>query len=137
MKKRWEMVLMYFFVYRSTPFEQVQKFTTNPCIDLDFNDFCVALDQEGREGRGSVSYTDYYSNEDGQIRRTGGDISLRHLRNVYGCEDLPLDHENDEEDYTVTLRQAEEQKKQDVKFIFEPKEKEEAVKGKNYKKIGR
>ncbi|KOX81240.1 hypothetical protein WN51_00148 [Melipona quadrifasciata] len=95
---------------KSTVFERAQsfnvgpKFPTTPCLDVDFNEFCINIDQEHRESRGSVSYTDYYSNEDGQIRNCG-----------FGAE----------------------QRKQDVKQIFEQKENLSTKSSSSYKKIGR
>lgn len=86
-----------------------------PCLDMDFNDFCMVMDQDNREGRGSISYTDYYSSEDGTIRK---------------AIEEPRELMDDEEEHTLTLRQTEEQKKQDVKSIFEQKPS-------GYKKIGR
>lgn len=125
------------FVCRAQPFGTSHKYAT-PCIDLDFTDFCMALDQEGREGRGSVSYTDYYSNEDGQIRRSAGnDAGLRNVRHaVYASENTSFDNAEDDEDYTLTLKQADEEKKQDIKHIFENRDKK-ATATASYKKIGR
>lgn len=79
----------------------------------------MSMDQESR---GSISYTDYYSNEDGQIRRV----------------ERPPETFDDEEDHTLTLKQSEEQKKQDVKFIFDAKEATLSPKpDKSFKQIGR
>ncbi|XP_015116690.1 inositol hexakisphosphate and diphosphoinositol-pentakisphosphate kinase 2 isoform X15 [Diachasma alloeum] len=91
------------------------KFSAAPCLDMDFNDFCIAMDQDSREGRGSISYTDYYSSEDGTIRKT---------------IEEPKESMEDEEEHTLTLRQTEEQKKQDVQSIFDQKPS-------GFKKIGR
>lgn len=95
---------------------------------MNFNDFCRTIDQDNREGRGSISYTDYYSNEDGIIRR----VTPKDKDKDAGIQD-PID---DEEEHTLTLRQNEEQKKQDVKSLFD--QKESLVKpGSSFKKIGR
>lgn len=51
--------------------------------------------------------------------------------------DLPIDSIDDDEDHTITLKQTEEQKKQDVKQIFEQKETSNAKSGGSCKKIGR
>ncbi|XP_066593031.1 inositol hexakisphosphate and diphosphoinositol-pentakisphosphate kinase 2 isoform X10 [Prorops nasuta] len=110
------------------------KFNTTPCLDLDFNDFCMNMDQE-RESRGSVSYTDYYSNEDGQIRRTCNPAAYGRAPHVYPDE-LPADTADDDDEHTLTLKQAEEQKKQDVKFIFEKQDSAASSKS-TCKKIGR
>ncbi|XP_024937519.1 inositol hexakisphosphate and diphosphoinositol-pentakisphosphate kinase isoform X2 [Cephus cinctus] len=98
------------------------KFSTTPGLDLDFNDICMNLDQECRESRGSISYTDYYSNEDGQIRGSGNDTICRNLKQSTCSNEANADNLDDDEDHTLTLRQSEEQKKQDVKYIFEQKE---------------
>lgn len=115
------------------------KFPTTPCLDVDFNEFCINIDQEHREGRGSVSYTDYYSNEDGQIRKFenfGTDFGSN-LQKIMRTDDLPVDNIDDDEDHTITLKQTEEQKKQDVKQIFEQTENSSAKSSSSYKKIGR
>ncbi|KAG7209699.1 hypothetical protein KM043_011338 [Ampulex compressa] len=121
------------------PLNAGPKFSTTPCLDLDFNEFCMSIDQENRESRGSVSYTDYYSNEDGQIRKAGLVGSFGgNLQKIIRTEDLPIDNMDDDEDHTLTLKQTEEQKKQDVKLIFEQKEYPNVVKpSSSYKKIGR
>ncbi|XP_043464512.1 uncharacterized protein LOC122499950 isoform X4 [Leptopilina heterotoma] len=112
------------------------KFTA-PRLDLDFHDFCVTIDKDNRESRGSVSYTDYYSNEDGQIRRSGNGSTFPHIQAPVCTDDLTDNNEclDDEEDYTLTLRQSEEQKKQDLKSIFE--QTENTNKSSNFKRIGR
>ncbi|XP_074107628.1 inositol hexakisphosphate and diphosphoinositol-pentakisphosphate kinase isoform X11 [Cotesia typhae] len=103
-------------------------YSTTPCIEMNFNDFCRTIDQDNREGRGSISYTDYYSNEDGIIRRVTPKDKDR--------DEVLQDPIDDEEDHTLTLRQNEEQKKQDVKSLFD--QKESLVKpGSSFKKIGR
>lgn len=96
------------------------------------------IDQETRESRGSVSYTDYYSNEDGQIRRSADNCFPLFLKTTRAtAEDPGTDGaagSAEEEEHTLTLKQAEEDKKQDVQQIFEDK----MVKpGSSYKKIGR
>ncbi|CAL7933409.1 unnamed protein product [Xylocopa violacea] len=113
------------------------KFPTTPCLDVDFNEFCINIDQEHRESRGSVSYTDYYSNEDGQIRKCGFGVGFNsNLQKIMRIDDLPVDSMDDDEDHTITLRQTEEQRKQDIKQIFEQKESISTKSG-SYKKIGR
>nr|XP_050863337.1 inositol hexakisphosphate and diphosphoinositol-pentakisphosphate kinase 2 isoform X27 [Vespula vulgaris] len=113
------------------------KFPTTPGLDLDFNDFCMNIDQENHEGRGSVSYTDYYSNEDGQIRK-GPSYTSTTQKTVVSSDDLPIDTVDDDEEHTLTLRQTEAQKKQDVKLLFEQVENPNATKSTvGYKKIGR
>lgn len=122
-----------------TQFNAAPKFSTTPCLDLDFNEFCMNIDQENRESRGSVSYTDYYSNEDGQIRKAGlGTGFGNNLQKMMRTEDLPIENIDDDEDHTITLTQTEEQKKQDIKFIFEQTESTNVGKScGSYKKIGR
>ncbi|XP_076183864.1 inositol hexakisphosphate and diphosphoinositol-pentakisphosphate kinase isoform X15 [Ptiloglossa arizonensis] len=113
------------------------KFPTTPCLDVDFNEFCMNIDQDHRESRGSVSYTDYYSNEDGQIRKCGFGAGFgSNLQKIIHTDDLPIDNIDDDEDHTITLKQTEEQKKQDVKQIFEQKE-SPSIKSNSCKKIGR
>nr|XP_012145254.1 PREDICTED: inositol hexakisphosphate and diphosphoinositol-pentakisphosphate kinase 2 isoform X1 [Megachile rotundata] len=113
------------------------KFPTTPCLDVDFNEFCINIDQDHRESRGSVSYTDYYSNEDGQIRKCGFGAGFNsNLQKIMHTDDLPIDNIDDDEDHTITLKQTEEQKKQDVKQIFEQKDNTVKSSG-GYKKIGR
>ncbi|XP_034191679.2 inositol hexakisphosphate and diphosphoinositol-pentakisphosphate kinase isoform X2 [Osmia lignaria lignaria] len=114
------------------------KYPTTPCLDVDFNEFCINIDQDHREGRGSVSYTDYYSNEDGQIRKCGFGTGFNsNLQKIMHTDDLPIDNIDDDEDHTITLKQTEEQKKQDVKQIFEQKENSIRKSSGGYKKIGR
>ncbi|XP_033226469.1 inositol hexakisphosphate and diphosphoinositol-pentakisphosphate kinase 2 [Belonocnema kinseyi] len=122
----------------SQPLNPGSKFSTNPRLDLDFHDFCVTIDQDNRESRGSVSYTDYYSNEDGQIRKSGNGSTFPFIQAQADSEDVSddADHLDDEEDHTLTLRQSDEQKKQDLKSIFEQKD-HPGSKSSNYKKIGR
>ncbi|KAI4499714.1 hypothetical protein M0802_005284 [Mischocyttarus mexicanus] len=118
-------------------FSGAPKFPTTPGLDLDFNDFCMNIDQENHEGRGSVSYTDYYSNEDGQIRKNSS-YSSPAQKTVVSSDDLPIDPVDDDEEHTLTLRQTEAQKKQDVKLLFEQAENPNATKSTvGYKKIGR
>ncbi|XP_011049861.1 PREDICTED: inositol hexakisphosphate and diphosphoinositol-pentakisphosphate kinase isoform X10 [Acromyrmex echinatior] len=120
------------------------KFSPTSCLDVDFNEFCIRLDQENRESRGSVSYTDYYSNEDGQIRKITqipqtiqSGVSGAQTKLVCG-DDLPCDNIDEDEDHTLTLKQTEEQKKQDVKSIFEQRDDINPTKlSGSYKKIGR
>lgn len=117
----------------------------------------MRLDQENRESRGSVSYTDYYSNEDGQIRKitqipqamqqvvaaaaaaaaaTGN--NGQSPKTTVCDDDLPADNADEDEDHTLTLRQSEEQKKQDVKLIFEQRDNVNPAKASGgCKKIGR
>ena len=97
--------------------------------------------KDHRESRGSVSYTDYYSNEDGQIRRTANDNCFpTFVKPSSGSEDSHSDNvdEPEEEDHTLTLKKAEEQKKRDVQNVFEKSENQSLVRpGSSYKKIGR
>lgn len=84
-----------------------------------------------------MSYTDYYSNEDGQIRRSADNcypLFLKSTRPDTSEETATVGSAEDEE-HTLTLKQAEEQKKQDVQQIFE--EKQMIKPGSSYKKIGR
>ncbi|XP_026300730.1 inositol hexakisphosphate and diphosphoinositol-pentakisphosphate kinase 2 isoform X4 [Apis mellifera] len=119
-------------------FNTGHKYPTTPCLDVDFNEFCINIDQEHRESRGSVSYTDYYSNEDGQIRNCGfGAGFTSNLEKIMRTDNLPIDNMDDDEDHTITLKQTEEQKKQDVKQIFEQKENLNTKSSSGYKKIGR
>lgn len=103
----------------------------------------IDQDQAARESRGSVSYTDYYSSEDGQIRRTANDncfpIFVKSSSGTSADDGSGTENaEEDEDAHTLTLKQAEEQKKQDVQAIFEPRESQSAVKpSSSYKKIGR
>ncbi|XP_067212698.1 inositol hexakisphosphate and diphosphoinositol-pentakisphosphate kinase 2 isoform X7 [Linepithema humile] len=124
-------------------FNTARKYSPTPCLDVDFNEFCMRLD-ENRESRGSVSYTDYYSNEDGQIRKLAqlpqviqSGAGSAQTKLVCG-DDLPCDNIDDDEDHTLTLKQSEEQKKQDVKSIFEQRDDVNPAKlSSSYKKIGR
>ncbi|XP_031368035.1 inositol hexakisphosphate and diphosphoinositol-pentakisphosphate kinase 2 isoform X11 [Apis dorsata] len=119
-------------------FNTGHKYPTTPCLDVDFNEFCINIDQEHRESRGSVSYTDYYSNEDGQIRNCGFGIGFTsNLEKIMRTDNLPIDNMDDDEDHTITLKQTEEQRKQDVKQIFEQKENLNIKSSSGYKKIGR
>lgn len=128
---------MYILYYRAQSFNTGPKFPTTPCLDVDFNEFCMNIDQDHRESRGSVSYTDYYSNEDGQIRKCGFGAGFgSNLQKIIHTDDLPIDNIDDDEDHTITLKQTEEQKKQDVKQIFEQKE-SPSIKSNSCKKIGR
>ena len=103
------------------------------------------LDADNRESRGSVSYTDYYSSEDGQIRRTANDNCFPIFVKPALCTSIDdgsgAENAEEDEEYTLTLKQAEEQKKQDVQYIFEQREKESQSSvpkpGSSYKKIGR
>lgn len=52
-------------------------------------------------------------------------------------DDLPCDNIDEDEDHTLTLKQSEEQKKQDVKSIFERDDVNLAKLSGSYKKIGR
>lgn len=53
-------------------------------------------------------------------------------------DDLPYDNIDEDEDHTLTLKQSEEQKKQDVKSIFEQRDDVSPAKlSGSYKKIGR
>ncbi|XP_076680696.1 inositol hexakisphosphate and diphosphoinositol-pentakisphosphate kinase isoform X14 [Andrena cerasifolii] len=114
------------------------KFPTTACLDVDFNEFCMNIDQDHRESRGSVSYTDYYSNEDGQIQKYGFAAGFgSNLQKIIRADELPIDNMDDDEDHTITLKQTEEDKKQDVKQIFEQKENSSAKCSGSYKKIGR
>lgn len=119
-------------------FSGAPRFATTPGLDLDFNDFCMNIDQECHEGRGSVSYTDYYSNEDGQIRKAPSSYTNNVQKTVVCPDDLPMNTADDDEDHTLTLRQTEAQRKQDVKLLFEQVENPNTTKTTvAYKKIGR
>ncbi|XP_044000882.1 inositol hexakisphosphate and diphosphoinositol-pentakisphosphate kinase 2 isoform X19 [Aphidius gifuensis] len=96
------------------------KLITAPCLEMNLSDFCMSIDQDCREGRGSISYTDYYSNEDGIIREVKEDSPSK-------------DNVEEDEDHTLTLRQTEEQHKQNVKSIFE----QPPHTSSSFKKIGR
>lgn len=125
----------------------LQPFTSGPkyskrCLDLDYNDICMNIDQAKREGRGSVSYTDYYSTEDGLIRRSANDSCLPiFMKPGSGGESdgCPSDNPEDEEEHTLTLKQTEEQKKQaqDLQQVFEKQESPSGTRASGYKKIGR
>lgn len=95
--------------------------TTAPCLEMNLSDFCMSIDQDCREGRGSISYTDYYSNEDGIIREVKEDSPSK-------------DNVEEDEDHTLTLRQSEEQHKQNVKSIFDQSP---HTSSSSFKKIGR
>lgn len=96
------------------------------------------IDQDHRESRGSVSYTDYYSNEDGQIQKYGFGAGFgSNLQKIIRADELPIDNMDDDEDHTITLKQIEEDRKQDVKQIFEQKDNSSAKCSGSYKKIGR
>lgn len=109
----------------------------------------MRLDQENRESRGSVSYTDYYSNEDGQIRKiTQIPQAIQQVAAAAAAgngaqskttgDELPADNVDEDEDHTLTLRQSEEQKKQDVQLIFEQRDNVNPAKvSGGCKKIGR
>lgn len=124
-------------VRRTQPFAS-SKASTTPRLDIEFNDFCRSIDQEiHAESRGSISYTDYYSNEDGLIRKTGPDLVNLRERVAYNemSQDAVVD---DDEDHTLTLRETEEHHKQDVKSLFDQNKEHSLAKPSNsYKKIGR
>ncbi|XP_043280974.1 inositol hexakisphosphate and diphosphoinositol-pentakisphosphate kinase 2 isoform X11 [Venturia canescens] len=114
------------------------KASTTPRLDIEFNDFCRSIDQEMHaESRGSISYTDYYSNEDGLIRKTGSDLA--HLRDRVAQDETSQDAAvDDDEDHTLTLRETEEHRKQDIKSIFDRNKDDSLVKpSSSFKKIGR
>ncbi|XP_020285466.1 inositol hexakisphosphate and diphosphoinositol-pentakisphosphate kinase isoform X18 [Pseudomyrmex gracilis] len=119
-------------------FSTARKFSPTPCLDVDFNEFCMRLDRENRESRGSVSYTDYYSNEDGQIRKLTQMPQAVQSSVTADALHCTCDLICDDDDHTLTLKQTEEQKKQDVKSIFEQKDDVNPTKlSGSYKKIGR
>ncbi|XP_012273975.1 inositol hexakisphosphate and diphosphoinositol-pentakisphosphate kinase isoform X3 [Orussus abietinus] len=121
----------------SQPFGAGPKFSTTPGLDIDFHDMYMNPGHDCRESRGSISYTDYYSNEDGLIRRSGTFGSLQKTV-CTGTGEFVVDSLDDDEDHTLTLKQTEEQKKQDVKYIFEQRETTGASKpNPSCKKIGR
>lgn len=98
----------------------------------------MRLDRENRESRGSVSYTDYYSNEDGQIRKLTQMPQAVQSSVAADALHCTCDLICDDDDHTLTLKQTEEQKKQDVKSIFEQKDDVNPTKlSGSYKKIGR
>ncbi|XP_011329786.2 inositol hexakisphosphate and diphosphoinositol-pentakisphosphate kinase 2 isoform X9 [Ooceraea biroi] len=90
----------------------------------------------------SISLISNEGNEDGQIRKitqmpqviqSGPSNSAQTYGDVH-----PGDNIDDDEDHTLTLKQSEEQKKQDVKSIFEQREDVNPAKlSGSYKKIGR
>ncbi|KAM0729585.1 Inositol hexakisphosphate and diphosphoinositol-pentakisphosphate kinase [Formica fusca] len=94
----------------------------------------------------SISLISNESNEDGQIRKitqmpqvmqSGANSAQPKLvcSDEFTCENI-----DDDEDHTLTLKQSEEQKKQDVKSIFEQRDNVNPVKQQlsgSYKKIGR
>ncbi|XP_070167123.1 inositol hexakisphosphate and diphosphoinositol-pentakisphosphate kinase 2 isoform X8 [Polyergus mexicanus] len=95
----------------------------------------------------SISLISNESNEDGQIRKitqmpqvmqSGASSTQPKLvcSDEFTCENI-----DDDEDHTLTLKQSEEQKKQDVKSIFEQRDNVNPVKQQqlsgSYKKIGR
>lgn len=124
--------------YRVQSFNRGPKLPTTPCLDVDFSEFCMNIDQEHRESRGSVSYTDYYSNEDGQIRKCNFGTNFgSNLQKIICTDDLPIDNIDDDENRTITLKQIEEQRKQDVKLIFEQQESSSTKTSTSCKKIGR
>ncbi|XP_071553381.1 inositol hexakisphosphate and diphosphoinositol-pentakisphosphate kinase 2 isoform X5 [Temnothorax nylanderi] len=92
----------------------------------------------------SISLISNESNEDGQIRKITqipqviqSGASGVQTKLVCG-DDLPCDNIDEDEDHTLTLKQTEEQKKQDVKSIFEPRDDVNSAKlSGSYKKIGR
>ncbi|XP_011049846.1 PREDICTED: inositol hexakisphosphate and diphosphoinositol-pentakisphosphate kinase isoform X8 [Acromyrmex echinatior] len=92
----------------------------------------------------SISLISNESNEDGQIRKITqipqtiqSGVSGAQTKLVCG-DDLPCDNIDEDEDHTLTLKQTEEQKKQDVKSIFEQRDDINPTKlSGSYKKIGR
>lgn len=117
-----------------------REFPATPDLNLDLNDICcMGMDQGCRESRGSISFTDYYSNEDGQIPKICKDDKCKMKKRSPRVDDATfIDNIDEDEDHTLTLRQSEEQKKQDIKFIFEPQENPNPVSSSSsFKKIGR
>ncbi|KAH0950419.1 hypothetical protein HN011_002262 [Eciton burchellii] len=92
----------------------------------------------------SISLISNEGSEDGQIRKITqmpqviqSGISANSSAQMYGDNQLG-DNVDDDEDHTLTLKQSEEQKKQDVKSIFEQREDVNPAKlSGSYKKIGR
>ncbi|XP_048513997.1 inositol hexakisphosphate and diphosphoinositol-pentakisphosphate kinase 2 isoform X2 [Athalia rosae] len=120
-------------------FNMVHQFPTTPDVNLERNNVRMGIDHGCRESRGSISFTDYYSNEDGQILRACKEDNSKISKISGWVEDAKIvDNIDEDEDHTLTLRQSEEQKKQDIKFIFEQQENPNPVPSSyGYKKIGR
>ncbi|KAL6421325.1 hypothetical protein ACFW04_011894 [Cataglyphis niger] len=93
----------------------------------------------------SISLISNESNEDGQIRKITQmpqvmQSAANSAQSKLICSDeFTCENIDDDEDHTLTLKQSEEQKKQDVKSIFEQRDNVNPVKqlSGSYKKIGR
>ncbi|XP_050445059.1 inositol hexakisphosphate and diphosphoinositol-pentakisphosphate kinase 2 isoform X9 [Cataglyphis hispanica] len=94
----------------------------------------------------SISLISNESNEDGQIRKITQmpqvmQSAANSAQSKLICSDeFTCENIDDDEDHTLTLKQSEEQKKQDVKSIFEQRDNVNPVKQQlsgSYKKIGR
>ncbi|XP_014217552.1 inositol hexakisphosphate and diphosphoinositol-pentakisphosphate kinase 2 isoform X14 [Copidosoma floridanum] len=141
----------------SQPCSAGPKYSPNRGLELDYSDLCVNAEQkldqqqqQARESRGSVSYTDYYSSEDGQIRRTVNDncfpifvkpqtqtTPIQTPSGGRSADEEENPEDEDEDAHTLTLKQSDEQRKQDVQQIFEQKESQIVKPSSSYKKIGR
>ncbi|XP_046743649.1 inositol hexakisphosphate and diphosphoinositol-pentakisphosphate kinase 2 isoform X13 [Diprion similis] len=120
-------------------FNTAHELARMPDLNLDLNNICMGIDQSCRESRGSISFTDYYSNEDGQILKICKDDSCKLVKKSVCVDDATIiDNIDEDEDHTLTLRQSKVQKKQDIKFVFEQQENSNPVQPScSYKKIGR
>ncbi|XP_046613489.1 inositol hexakisphosphate and diphosphoinositol-pentakisphosphate kinase 2 isoform X16 [Neodiprion virginianus] len=120
-------------------FNTAHEFPRTPDLNLDLNNICMGIDQGCRESRGSISFTDYYSNEDGQILKICQDDSCKLIKKSVCVDDATIiDNIDEDEDHTLTLRQSKVQKKQDIKFVFKQQENSNPVQPScSYKKIGR
>lgn len=106
-------------------FNVVHDFQKNSDLNLDLTSIqSIGVRSEqssSRESRGSISFTDYYSNEDGQIlnnpKDDGSNITNKSSR-IEEQKTVIIDNIDEDEDHTLTLRQTEEQKKQNIKLIF-------------------
>lgn len=68
------------------------KYPPHLGLELDYTELRMNFEQETRESRGSVSYTDYYSSEDGQIRRSVNDNCLPLFIKTAHCTSSSNEH---------------------------------------------